>query len=40
VGEVLSTEQHPDADKLRVCQVSNGAKPFRSCAARRMCAPV
>ena len=24
VGEILSTEQHPDADKLRVCQVSNG----------------
>ncbi|WP_409299479.1 phenylalanine--tRNA ligase subunit beta [Pseudomonas sp. KCJK8993] len=29
VGEVLSTEQHPDADKLRVCQVSNGAEPFQ-----------
>ena len=26
VGEVLSTEQHPDADKLRVCQVSNGVE--------------
>lgn len=24
VGEVLSTDQHPDADKLRVCQVSDG----------------
>lgn len=24
VGEVLSTEQHPDADKLRVCKVSDG----------------
>ena len=24
VGEVVSAEQHPDADKLRVCQVSNG----------------
>ncbi|WP_282346079.1 phenylalanine--tRNA ligase subunit beta [Pseudomonas sp. PS01301] len=24
VGEVLATEQHPDADKLRVCQVSDG----------------
>ncbi|MFL1467457.1 phenylalanine--tRNA ligase subunit beta [Marinobacter sp. HN1S83] len=24
VGEVLSVEPHPDADKLRVCQVSNG----------------
>lgn len=29
VGEVLSTEQHPDADKLRVCQVSNGAEVFQ-----------
>ncbi|HEV8077488.1 MAG TPA: phenylalanine--tRNA ligase subunit beta, partial [Marinobacter sp.] len=25
VGEVLSVEAHPDADKLRVCQVSNGS---------------
>ncbi|MGM0768967.1 MAG: phenylalanine--tRNA ligase subunit beta [Pseudomonadota bacterium] len=24
VGEVLAAEPHPDADKLRVCQVSNG----------------
>ena len=24
VGEVLSVEPHPDADKLRVCQVSVG----------------
>ena len=24
VGEILSTEQHPDADKLRVCQVNDG----------------
>ncbi|CAD5109878.1 phenylalanine--tRNA ligase subunit beta [Zestomonas carbonaria] len=29
VGEVLSTEQHPDADKLRVCQVSNGRESFQ-----------
>ncbi|RRV05259.1 phenylalanine--tRNA ligase subunit beta [Pseudomonas sp. v388] len=29
VGEVLSTEQHPDADKLRVCQVSNGIETFQ-----------
>jgi len=29
VGEVLSTEQHPDADKLRVCQVCNGAETFQ-----------
>lgn len=24
VGEILSAEQHPDADKLRVCQVTDG----------------
>ncbi|HDN69122.1 MAG TPA: hypothetical protein ENG26_00920, partial [Gammaproteobacteria bacterium] len=24
VGEVLSVEKHPDADKLKVCQVSIG----------------
>lgn len=29
VGEVLSAEQHPDADKLRVCQVSSGAETFQ-----------
>jgi phenylalanyl-tRNA synthetase beta chain len=29
VGEVLSTEQHPDADKLRVCQVSTGVETFQ-----------
>lgn len=29
VGEVLATEQHPDADKLRVCQVSNGGETFQ-----------
>ncbi|GFM84279.1 phenylalanine--tRNA ligase beta subunit [Pseudomonas cichorii] len=29
VGEVLSTEQHPDADKLRVCQVSNGTETLQ-----------
>ncbi len=29
VGEVLSTEQHPDADKLRVCQVSDGQTQFQ-----------
>ncbi|WP_277051780.1 phenylalanine--tRNA ligase subunit beta [Zestomonas thermotolerans] len=29
VGEVLSTEQHPNADKLRVCQVSNGSETFQ-----------
>lgn len=26
VGEVLSVEQHPDADKLRVCQVAGGSE--------------
>jgi phenylalanyl-tRNA synthetase beta chain len=29
VGEVLATEQHPDADKLRVCQVSDGQATFQ-----------
>ncbi|MBD9481412.1 phenylalanine--tRNA ligase subunit beta [Pseudomonas sp. PDM14] len=29
IGEILSTEQHPDADKLRVCQVSNGSETFQ-----------
>ncbi|GIZ13327.1 phenylalanine--tRNA ligase subunit beta [Pseudomonas sp. NCCP-436] len=29
VGEILSAEQHPDADKLRVCQVSNGRETFQ-----------
>ncbi|MEJ6773316.1 MAG: phenylalanine--tRNA ligase subunit beta, partial [Porticoccaceae bacterium] len=24
VGEIMSVEQHPDADKLRVCQVAGG----------------
>jgi phenylalanyl-tRNA synthetase beta chain len=28
VGEILSAEQHPDADKLRVCQVSDGAETY------------
>jgi len=28
VGEILSAEQHPDADKLRVCQVSDGNETF------------
>ncbi len=29
VGEILSAEQHPDADKLRVCQVSDGSTQFQ-----------
>jgi phenylalanyl-tRNA synthetase beta chain len=29
VGEILNAEQHPDADKLRVCQVSNGRETFQ-----------
>jgi phenylalanyl-tRNA synthetase beta chain len=28
-GRGARTEQHPDADKLRVCQVSNGAETFQ-----------
>jgi len=26
VGEILSVEQHPDSDKLRVCQVAGGGE--------------
>ena len=26
VGEIVSVEQHPDADKLRVCQVAGGGE--------------
>ena len=26
VGEIISVEQHPDADKLRVCQVASGGE--------------
>ncbi len=29
IGEVLSAEPHPDADKLRVCQVSTGTERFQ-----------
>ncbi|MFO7705390.1 MAG: phenylalanine--tRNA ligase subunit beta [Halopseudomonas sp.] len=29
VGEIVSAEQHPDADKLRVCLVSNGSEQFQ-----------
>ena len=35
IGKVITAEKHPDADKLRVCQVS--ARP-RSCLPhRRLC---
>lgn len=29
VAEILSAERHPDADKLRVCQVSTGSESFQ-----------
>ena len=29
IGEVLAVEQHPDADKLSVCQVSDGESEFQ-----------
>ena len=29
VGEIISAEQHPDADKLRVCEVSDGSERFQ-----------
>ncbi len=37
VGRVLAAEQHPDADRLKVCSVDlgDGAGRRRSCAARR-----
>ncbi len=35
VGKVLSAEQHPDADRLKVCEVDDGARAgARSSAAR------
>ncbi|MEN8762817.1 MAG: phenylalanine--tRNA ligase subunit beta, partial [Thiogranum sp.] len=40
VAEVLSVETHPDADKLRVCQVAAGAEaPLQIvCGAPNVCA--
>ena len=29
VGEILECEQHPDADKLRVCKVTDGVEEFQ-----------
>ncbi|MEH6590665.1 MAG: phenylalanine--tRNA ligase subunit beta [Halioglobus sp.] len=29
VGEIISAEQHPDADKLRVCQVNTGTETLQ-----------
>ena len=29
VGEVIAVEPHPDADKLKLCQVSNGANTLQ-----------
>ncbi|MBR7889695.1 phenylalanine--tRNA ligase subunit beta [Marinomonas sp. A79] len=29
VGEIISAEQHPNADKLRVCQVTDGQEMFQ-----------
>lgn len=38
VGEVLSVEPHPDADKLRVCSVSAGGEPLQIvCGAPNVC---
>ena len=41
VGRVLTAEQHPDADRLKVCTVDlgDGASRRRSCAARRTSRP-
>ena len=30
VGRVLEAEQHPDADRLRVCEVDDGSGPSRA----------
>lgn len=39
VGEVLSVEPHPDADKLNVCQVSNGNETVQVvCGAKNVAA--
>ena len=39
VGQVLTVDKHPDADKLNVCSVDvGGARRCRSSAARPMCA--
>lgn len=41
VGEVLSVEPHPDADKLRVCQVAGGEEPVQVvCGASNVAAGV
>ena len=38
VGEVLSVDKHPDADKLRVCQVSIGdEQPAADCLRCTQC---
>ena len=29
VGQVVSREQHPDADKLSLCQVTDGTETFQ-----------
>ena len=35
VALVERVEQHPNADRLSVCQVNNGSEVVRSCVARR-----
>ena len=40
IARVISAEQHPNADRLRVCMVDTGTGArCRSSAARRMRAP-
>ena len=40
VGRVRQAEQHPDADRLSVCEVDTGdGEPRRSSAARRTSPP-
>jgi phenylalanyl-tRNA synthetase beta chain len=38
IGEVLDVQPHPDADKLRVCQVNAGAEPVADRLRRAECA--
>ncbi len=40
VGEILSIEQHPDADKLRVCQVAGGDEVVQVVCGAPMLVPV
>ncbi len=36
VAEIVTAEQHPNADRLRVCTVNAGVRHYLLCAARQM----